>query len=390
MGCNMKMRRYSALLVILALVASLFTACRFTSKWQREYELGVKYLSEGNYEEAVMAFQAAIDIDPKNAGAYVGLADTYIAMGQPDKAAEAIADAVENCGESDELAEKQQEIDGLLSPDTAAEPQSGQTPAPEGVYLLTVKEKSYFSGTLIYRIEYEYDGQGRLITETLREFSNNVTNDETDTLTEYEYDEQDRVTAKKLYDADGVLTGGYTYEYGENGLVSRRYDLDEADGETYTEYEYDENGKTVSETAYEDDEAYDLYEYTEFDGGRVVLKANYFGGDVVSINSNTQTMYDFFAGEYSIYDEQGRLVGSGVYFDESFDPASITTPQTEIQYDENGRESGAVRYNEDGSVNDYRTNEYDAAGNLVKTTYYRGSDDSVSEYDTYTYTLFAQ
>ena len=42
--------------------------------WQTQYDLGVRYLSEGNYEEAILAFEAAIEIDPKNADAYLKLA----------------------------------------------------------------------------------------------------------------------------------------------------------------------------------------------------------------------------------------------------------------------------------------------------------------------------
>ena len=37
--------------------------------WQAKYDLGVRYLSEGKYEEAILAFTAAIEIDPKNADA---------------------------------------------------------------------------------------------------------------------------------------------------------------------------------------------------------------------------------------------------------------------------------------------------------------------------------
>ena len=49
--------------------------------WQEQYDLGVKYLSEGNYQEAIIAFTAAIEIDPKRPDAYTGLADAYIAQG---------------------------------------------------------------------------------------------------------------------------------------------------------------------------------------------------------------------------------------------------------------------------------------------------------------------
>lgn len=46
--------------------------------WQEQYDLGVRYLSEGNYEEAILAFTAAIEIDPKRAPAYVGRGDAYV------------------------------------------------------------------------------------------------------------------------------------------------------------------------------------------------------------------------------------------------------------------------------------------------------------------------
>ena len=54
--------------------------------WQTQYDLGVRYLSEGNYEEAILAFEAAIEIDPKNADAYRKLAEAYEKTGDEDAA----------------------------------------------------------------------------------------------------------------------------------------------------------------------------------------------------------------------------------------------------------------------------------------------------------------
>ena len=50
--------------------------------WQSQYDLGVRYLSEGNYEEAIIAFTAAIEIDPKRPEAYVGRGGAYIGSGE--------------------------------------------------------------------------------------------------------------------------------------------------------------------------------------------------------------------------------------------------------------------------------------------------------------------
>lgn len=45
------------------------TACGRSAEvnWQEQYDLGVRYLTEGNYEEAIIAFTAAIEIDPNRA-----------------------------------------------------------------------------------------------------------------------------------------------------------------------------------------------------------------------------------------------------------------------------------------------------------------------------------
>lgn len=50
--------------------------------WQEQYDLGIRYLSEGNYEEAIIAFTAAIEIAPKQAPAFVGRGDAYAALAE--------------------------------------------------------------------------------------------------------------------------------------------------------------------------------------------------------------------------------------------------------------------------------------------------------------------
>ena len=65
--------------------------------WQEQYDLGVRYLSEGNYEEAIIAFTAAIEIDPKQADAYVQLANVYIGIGDIADATDVLYKALEHC-----------------------------------------------------------------------------------------------------------------------------------------------------------------------------------------------------------------------------------------------------------------------------------------------------
>ena len=81
--------------IILSGMCVLLVSCGQSAEaqWQEQYDLGVRYLSEGNYEEAVIAFTAAIEIDPKRTEAYSGLADAYLAMGDYESAAAVWADA---------------------------------------------------------------------------------------------------------------------------------------------------------------------------------------------------------------------------------------------------------------------------------------------------------
>jgi tetratricopeptide (TPR) repeat protein len=54
--------------------------------YQEQYDLGVKYLSEGNYQEAVAAFTAAIEIEANHAEAYTGRGDGYVGLAKGDGA----------------------------------------------------------------------------------------------------------------------------------------------------------------------------------------------------------------------------------------------------------------------------------------------------------------
>lgn len=112
--------------------------------YQDYYDLGIRYLTEGNYEEAIIAFTAAIEIEPKQAGAYVGrarahylsgtaavnlsaaavdfeyaigldntlaeayigLADVYLQQKEPEKAVEVLTQGLEETGNNQEISDK--------------------------------------------------------------------------------------------------------------------------------------------------------------------------------------------------------------------------------------------------------------------------------------------
>ena len=80
------MKRKNGIALLLALVL-LVAGCANTERdWQEQYDLGMRYLDEGDYDEAILAFSAAIEIDGSRPEAYMGRAEAYVAIGEPEKA----------------------------------------------------------------------------------------------------------------------------------------------------------------------------------------------------------------------------------------------------------------------------------------------------------------
>ena len=162
------MNKKTCVFVISALCACLLSSCAQTPTgeptWQEQYDLGVRYLSEGNYEEAIIAFTAAIEIDPKqalayvgrgdayiksgataenlsaaqtdyevaikldetNVNAYLGLADVYIHLGEYDKAMDLMLEGLEIIGEIPSITEKRKELEDLLNKTDATPTESNE------------------------------------------------------------------------------------------------------------------------------------------------------------------------------------------------------------------------------------------------------------------------
>ena len=157
-------KTWLALLLILAL---LLTACgEKAPAWQEQYDLGIRYLSEGNYAEAIIAFTAAIQIDPKQETVYLALSEAYAASGNIEKAAETLRQAIAQLGETEELA---------LALDYAERGvvHTERQENPDGSYSI-----------------YEFDANGRQIRTT-------------------------------YYNPDGSVSGVDEYEYDANGSTLR-------------------------------------------------------------------------------------------------------------------------------------------------------------------------
>lgn len=74
-----KWKKLKTVCSVFLLLAVLLAGCQKKMDFQDYLDLGEKYLTEANYEEAIVAFTKAIEIDPKQAAAYEKRAEVYTA-----------------------------------------------------------------------------------------------------------------------------------------------------------------------------------------------------------------------------------------------------------------------------------------------------------------------
>ncbi len=161
------MKRCVAVISLFTVLLLAFSACKSTTEtmdasltWQEQYDLGARYLEEGNYEEAIIAFSAAIEIDPKRSEAYSALADAYIGAGDAEKAIEILERGYADAGDAglyQRLLEQRLE-------------QGNETLLDEDDVAFTrrlVEETGYYaSGDISNTINYTYDSAGHLVEES--------------------------------------------------------------------------------------------------------------------------------------------------------------------------------------------------------------------------------
>lgn len=96
------MRRTVSLFLALVLLLTLFGCGKKDggAAWQEQYDLGIRYLSDGNYEEAIIAFNAAIEIDPKRMETYSVLGTIYMDMGDYENAVEVLEQGFASTGDA--------------------------------------------------------------------------------------------------------------------------------------------------------------------------------------------------------------------------------------------------------------------------------------------------
>lgn len=196
--------------------------------WQEQYDLGVRYLSEGNYEEAIIAFTVAIEINPKRAEAYERLADAYAALGDIENAVEILRQGIEAIGDNTLF---QDYIDELTIgmerfPESSSEPMPTPASSDPRVERQDTPDGGYFL--------YYYNAAGNMIRiESYRP-------DGTLQSIHY-YSEAGEALRTEFYNPDGTLHSYdlYYYDIAGNWMREEHYNADGMQTEYWLSY-YDE------------------------------------------------------------------------------------------------------------------------------------------------------
>ncbi len=84
-----------AVLVLSIVVTGILVFSNPQQKYEHQLSLGKKYLNELDYEKAIAAYRAAIEIDPKNPDAYKALAELYVEMEEPEEALAVLQEGID-------------------------------------------------------------------------------------------------------------------------------------------------------------------------------------------------------------------------------------------------------------------------------------------------------
>lgn len=131
--CNRKNKKksiaiISTVIVVIAAVAAGILAYNSSDsvRLKKQLDLGNRYLAELNYEEAIVAYEAAIEIEPMSVDAYLGFADAYLRLGDAGQALAALERGYEATGD-EKLKERIDEIIALKEDENDQEASSEAT-----------------------------------------------------------------------------------------------------------------------------------------------------------------------------------------------------------------------------------------------------------------------
>lgn len=294
---------------------------RGQKRMSKQLEMGQHYLEELDYEQAIVSFNIALEIDPMSVEAYLGIIEVYLRMGNFDKAMEYAKKGYEITGEEC-LKEKIDMLESDRIVDSRGKVLKIEFYDGEGGLLAwhwyTYDKEGNVLKVVAYDaddrevnyVDYVYDAEGREIVCS----SNSVVGD----LIRYEreYDNTGRVIVDKSYWPNGDCDiCEYTYNdnnvtkreiisYSSNGSVrNRRYILDE----------YDDNKNIIKQDTYDEIENEWFHSWETImecnEKGQTIQECSWYDPD----NQRGEKTKEITKYEYN---ERGELVALRIYNEE--------------------------------------------------------------------------
>ncbi|MCD7752498.1 MAG: hypothetical protein LUI10_12330 [Lachnospiraceae bacterium] len=370
----------------------LFTACgsNSTAAWQEQYDLGIQYLTDGDYSAAVVALTAAIETEPKMAALYIARGDAYSAWAEKttDVALTAASDgetvewseititagddSTYTLGELYENAiNDYEEAIRLIESGEAVDDSPEELLQEADEKLQKIKDRFEES-----REEYTERSNGQQTNndaeaqdEELVEIDSNIV-----------YLPVSRHTSVKDYNKDGTLHTSYetVYEYvydSDTRTLTSEYISGDGDSTVTGFYVYNEYGETTETVSYSSISGtiYSSYTYEYNTEGKIIhthiLRYNYNDGSFTSDRTINQK-----------YNEDGMVIWKEQIVLDSNGNETRTTE--EYEYDSNGNCIKVVEYNAEGLVESMTESVFDANGNIVSDiTYIDGEVTGSTEYE---------
>ncbi len=310
------MKRITALFLAAVLLLSL-AACGAKDAWQEQYDLGMRYLNDGNYEEAVIAFTAAIEIDPKRSEAYLGAAEAYIAADDID-AAITILEKGYAATNNDTLKKRLDEIKSGTFSD----------------YWGRTRRESHYdgAGNLMYWATYEYnDAEDKTLCTGFTSYNSRGEQVQ-------HFDRKFNEQGKCVYDVagwrdDGTMIGE-TLIYNEKGQLMR---VPDDESQNIMVYSYNEEGKTIRIEHYDRKE--NLLSYNDIEYGSDYKRSSKY--DANGILNGYYIEY---------YNQQGKCIRG-----ENYNKDGILISYNTLEYDADGKLIANNRYDADGTLNSRTT-----------------------------------
>ncbi len=225
-----------------------------------------------------------------------------------------------------------------------------------------ILERQYAAdGTLEQETAYEYDKNGFLIRETLREGDGTVMEEKS-----FEPDEKQRIAREFLHYADGSKDT-ITYRYDAQGrLVEKRSEDEDGDLEQLEIFEY-RNGHMVRKAVFDEEpagedesEPAEEIRYTVDDAGRMLEE---------EICNHTDGYYRH---KVHVYNDNGHRIAVKVYDEEEelvervlMEPDEEGRPVRLVEENRKKKNTLNLRYNNKGDI--VYQEEYDLKGNLLNT-----------------------